>query len=162
MMRSQYPVNQPLRYGNSGNVGQYPGYMASPQNPQYMPTQPYNGSGMPPTGHEIKQEPIKTEPQSQCPNEHTYGLCDLCGHCGPPPPASSSTQSLSNGSKCSKKHGAGLCFECGYVGSGSSARDGESQNVIKPFVSKNGDSSDSSENSPNHDRLTSFYQHKKR
>merc|ERR1712223_1235541 len=162
MMRSHYPANEPLRYGNSGHVGQYQGYMAQPQNPQYMPTQPYNGSGMPPTGHGIKQEPIKTEPQSQCPKEHTYGLCDLCGHCGPPPPASSSTHSLSNGSKCSKKHGAGLCFECGYVGGGSSARDGESQNVIKPFVSKNGDSSDSSENSPTHDRLTSFYQHKKK
>ena len=163
-MRSQFPANEPTRYSNTGHVASYPRHMAQAQNPQYFHTRPYNGNGMQPMGPGIKEEPIKTEPVSRCQKEHTYGLCDLCGYCGPPPPATSSTQSISNGSKCSKKHGIGLCFECGYVGPGSSTIEGESQNVIKPFVPKTTepwDMDDSSENSDTPDRLASFNQHKK-
>merc|ERR1711981_548934 len=88
---------------------------------------------------------------------------------GPQPPStvsltSSTAHSLSNGSKCAKKHGEGLCFECGYVGSGSSNKEEESANVIKPFDPKYGEFSeadDSTDDSDSSDGYSSFHQNRK-
>merc|ERR1712088_1015590 len=88
--------------------------------------------------------PIKTESVSQCPEEHTYGLCVLCGHCGPPPPVTSTLSSYEN---CTNKHGEGLCSQCGYVGVSSSnvgSNITKKNSSLNPLLSKLDDSDDDS------------------
>ena len=107
--------------------------------------------------------PIKTENIAQCTKEHTYGLCDLCGHCGPPPPV---TTALSSYENCTNKHGEGLCSQCGYVGvSSSNAGNNMAKNnsSSKPVLPKLGDSDDDDSNasSDSSDGYNSFYKNRK-
>ena len=161
--------NQPPRYATSSTGVRHSDYgFIRPQNSQHIYTPPNNGAPLqpiPPT-NQIMLTP-------QCSKEHTYGLCDLCGYCGPPPPATatvtSSNHGLSNGANCIKTHGEGLCSECGYVGISSSNNNSpnnkskDSELTSKPF-DQNYDKwpdSDSSEDSDSSDGYTSFYKNRK-
>ena len=107
--------------------------------------------------------PIKTESVSQCPEEHTYGLCVSCGHCGPPPPV---TTTLSSYENCTNTHGEGLCSQCGYVGvsaSNSSNKMTKNNSSLKPVLQKldDSDDDDSNANSDSSDGYNSFYKNRK-